>query len=183
MGSMGIGSLKIDNPSSSHHHLFWINGHPQEAGRYVLCRYDPDAQERSDRNAVDVTPKDCNVHTRVHEYGRGAAMLGGSSGDIFYSAFKTQRLMKLDAGGGGEPESITPDDGGRFRFADGVHNWNNRCVIFVWEVHKKPAPADLVNQVVAVDVDGSETTMQVLATGNDFYAPRVFRPMAPRWHT
>ena len=118
VGSVGIDSLKIDDPSSSHHHLLWIEGRPQEAGRYVLCRYDPDAQERSDRNAVDVTPKDSNVRTRVHEYGGGAVTLGGSSVDIFYSAFKTQRLMKLDAGGDGEPESITPDDGGRFRFAD-----------------------------------------------------------------
>ena len=95
-------------------------------------------------------------------------MLGGSSVDIFYSAFKTQRLMKLVTGGGGEPEPITPDDGGRFRFADGVYDCDNRCITMAWEDHKKPAPADVVNQVVAVDVDGSETTMQVLATGNDF---------------
>ena len=56
-------------------------------------------------------------------------MLGGSSVDIFYSAFKAQRLMKLDASGGGEPEPITPDDGGRFRFADGAYDCDNRCVI------------------------------------------------------
>jgi hypothetical protein len=83
VGSMGIGSLKIDNPSSSHRHLLWINGHPQEAGRYVLCRYDPDAQERRDQNTVDVTPKDSNVRTCVHEYGGGAVTLGGSSGIFF----------------------------------------------------------------------------------------------------
>jgi hypothetical protein len=98
VGSVGIDSLNIDDTSSSHHHLIWIEGRPQEAGRYVLCRYDPDAQERSDRNAVDVTPKDSNVHTRVHEYGRGAVMLGGSSGDIFL--FRIQDAALHEAGCG-----------------------------------------------------------------------------------
>jgi dipeptidyl aminopeptidase/acylaminoacyl peptidase len=168
-GSVGIGSLKIDEPSSNQHHLLWIEGRPQEAGRYVLCRYDPDAPERNDRNAVDVTPKDSNVRTRVHEYGGGAVTLG-PGGDVFYSEFTTQRLVKLAAGG--EPEPITPD-GGRFRFADGVYDCDKKCVITVREDHEKPAPTDVVNEVVAVDVDGSEP-MRVLATGNDFYAaPRL----------
>ena len=46
----------------------------------------------------------------------------------------------------------------------------------VREDHEKPAPADVVNQVVAVDVNGSETTMQVLATGNDFDAALRLSP-------
>jgi Tol biopolymer transport system component len=73
-------------------------------------------------------------------------------------------------------QHLIPDDGGQFCFVDEVYDCDNRCIIMVQEDHKKSAPADVVNQVVAVDVNGSETTMQVLATGNDFYAAPHLSP-------
>eukprot|EP00565_Helicotheca_tamesis_P006083 CAMPEP_0185740178 /NCGR_PEP_ID=MMETSP1171-20130828/37214_1 /TAXON_ID=374046 /ORGANISM="Helicotheca tamensis, Strain CCMP826" /LENGTH=677 /DNA_ID=CAMNT_0028411967 /DNA_START=127 /DNA_END=2160 /DNA_ORIENTATION=+ len=169
-GSVGISSLFVE-PSSND--LLWLEGRPQEKGRIVLCKYDPDALEdkRSVRNAVDVSPEDSNVRTRVHEYGGGAVTLGGKgSKEIFYSEFTTQRLMKLlkDSPDGTEPTPITPD-GNRYRFADGKWDATTQQLIMVREDHEKPAPKDVVNEVVAVSTDGSEN-MRLLATGNDFYA-------------
>mmetsp|Transcript_34364 Transcript_34364/g.51881 ORF Transcript_34364/g.51881 Transcript_34364/m.51881 type:complete len:566 (-) Transcript_34364:869-2566(-) len=78
--------------------------------------------------------------------------------------------MKLvqDSPDGSEPTPVTPD-GNRFRFADGVWEPSTLRLMMVREDHLEPHPKDVVNQIVAVSVDGSES-MEVLATGNDFYA-------------
>jgi hypothetical protein len=111
-GSVRLGDVMLQKDGS----LLWIEGRPQEAGRNVMCKYDPDDANCSERKAVDITPEKTNVRSRVHEYG-GAAVTQGLDDTIFYSEFTTQRLMKLikDAA----PEPVTPD-GERFRFADGV---------------------------------------------------------------
>jgi len=163
-GSVGLGSIKIQHDGS----LLWIEGRPQEAGRYVMCKYAPDDPNCSERKAIDITPEDSNVRTRVHEYGGAAATLGLDD-TLFYSEFTTQRLMKLLKDS--KPEPVTPD-GERFRFADGVDAGGDSLVM-VREDHKKPEPANVVNEVVSVPKNGSDE-MTVLATGRDFYAaPRV----------
>jgi dipeptidyl aminopeptidase/acylaminoacyl peptidase len=165
-GSVGIGSLKISDGDN----LFWLEARPQEAGRNVLCHYAPDSEQTNERNAVEVTPKESNVRTKVHEYGGGAFTMG-SKGETFYSEFTTQRLCKLSEEGSSQP--MTPD-GDRFRFADGCYDESSIGKIFcVREDHEKPAPKDVVNEIVAVETDGS-MGMHVMATGNDFYAaPRL----------
>lgn len=175
-GSVGIGGLHLDSSDS----LLWLEGRPQEGGRYVLCRYDPKSPDKSERNAVDVTPKDSNVRTRVHEYGGGAVTLGDDDGTIFYSEFGTQRVMKLVGGSDDDEPSIvaiTPDcEGCRYRFADGYYDGANSRLIMVREDHTNPAPKDVVNEVVSVNANGSgeDADIKVLATGNDFYScPRL----------
>ena len=149
-GSVGIGSLNLDAAGN----LLWLEGRPQEGGRYVLCRYDPGSADKSDRNAVDVTPKDSNVRTRVHEYG-GAAVTLGDGGDIFYSDFATQRVVKL-AADGSDPTPITPDcEGCRYRFADGFHDADKSRLVMVREDHTNPSPKDVVNEIVSVDANGA----------------------------
>jgi dipeptidyl aminopeptidase/acylaminoacyl peptidase len=164
--SITAGSVKIGGLSVCNEKLFWLEGRPQEGGRYVLCEY------KSDGDIVDVTPKDCNVRTRVHEYGGGAVTMGGEDGSIFYSDFVTQRLCQLKTGEE-TAEPITPD-GDRFRFADGVYDGDSKQIFCVREDHFENAkPKDVVNEVAAVATDGS-MAMNVVATGNDFYAaPRL----------
>lgn len=155
--------------------MYWLEGRPQEGGRNVLCRYAPDddSKNKNERDGVDVTPKESNVRTRVHEYGGGAVVFGkgkGGEDGIFYSEFASQQLCRLSG------ESITPVEEGegaqRYRYADGVTSEDGTVVYCIREDHAKPNPKDVVNEVVSIDVkDGS---MTVLATGNDFYAhPRV----------
>ena len=163
-GSVSLGGVKYCNGS-----IYWLEGRPQEAGRNVLCKYAPDSTDKSERNGVDVSPKESNARTRVHEYGGGALVFGKDESEIFYSEFTTQQLCQLLDGGESKP--ITPE-GSRFRYADGVLSDDGKTMYCVREDHEKPEPKNVVNEVVEINVeDGS---MKVLATGNDFYAhPRV----------
>ena len=127
---------------------------------------------------MDVTPADANVRTRVHEYGGGAYLLD-ADGAVIYSNFVDQRLYRA-VPGAEEPLCLTPESAAcpekRFRFADGSIEPGGERLICVREDHGPEGnakPADVVNEVVALKLDGSGD-MQVLATGRDFYAhPRV----------
>jgi hypothetical protein len=64
--------------------IYWLEGRPQEQGRYVIVR------AGSDGAATDVTPPGFNARTRVHEYG-GASWLV-ASGTCIFSNFADQNL-------------------------------------------------------------------------------------------
>lgn len=166
---MTAGSVTVGGVYYSNGNLYWLEGRPQEGGRNVLCRYAPDDPNKSERNGVDVSPKESNVGTRVHGYGGGAVVMRGKK--IFYSEFATQRLCKLLDDGTSEPIAIPDDEGGRrYRYADGVLSYNGNVIYCVREDHKHPE--NVVNEIVSIDVRDGYT--KVLATGNDFYAhPRV----------
>ncbi len=156
----------------------WLEGRPKEGGRQVVVRYSPGADGASERNAIDLTPSDVNVRTRVHEYGGGAHLLVPGGG-VLYSDFKTQRLY-LARGGGDAPLCLTPESAaspaGQYRYADSSLHPNGREAVAVREDHSPSAdaaPSEVVNEVVAIALDGSGDT-RVLATGRDFYAhPRA----------
>lgn len=160
-GSIKLGGLHFQTSSDD---VYWLEGRPQEGGRNVLVKYDPTNAERSERNAVDVSSKESNVRTRVHEYGGGAVVFGKK--DIYYSEFATQKLCSLDG------KAITDGENCCYRFADGVVDGDESVIYCIREDHTKPEPANVVNEVVSVNViDGK---VKVVATGNDFYsAPRL----------
>lgn len=169
--SITAGSVKIGGISFYKNNLYWLEGRPQEGGRISLCRYD-----KENKSGVDVTPKESNARTRVHEYGGAAVTFGGGKeevGNIFYSDFASQRMCKLTDDGSSEPTFITPG-GDRFRFADGEYDDENKQIFCVREDHFDNAePKDVVNEIVTVQTDES-MSMKVIATGRDFYsAPRL----------
>lgn len=158
------GSVKLGGVHYHNNQVYWLEGRPQEGGRNILVRYDPNGNDRSERNGVDVSPKESNVRTRVHEYGGGAVVFGKEQ--IYYSDFVTQRLCKLSG------EEVTTGDNCIHRFADGVTVNDESAIICVREDHTNPKPSEVVNEVVAVNTDTG--SIKVLATGNDFYsAPRL----------
>ncbi len=168
--SVGLGSLKVDSSG-----LYWLESRPQEGGRNVVVRYVPDDPEASERGGIEVTPKENNVRTRVHEYGGGAFQLH-KGGGILFSDFKTQRLHL--ALGDGQATVITdkaPD--GQYRYADYDVSADGGSVVCVREDHGpdgKAKPVDVVNEVVAINLStGAET---VLAKGRDFYAAPKLSP-------
>lgn len=169
-GSIKLGNVHYNSQTKT---LYWLEGRPQEAGRNVLVKYHPGSAHKSERNGVDVTPSTANVRTRVHEYGGGAVVFGNNHDNIYYSEFVTQQLCNLDG------EAVTKTGSGGdcpYRFADGVldHHRDETILYCVREDHTKPEPVNVVNQVVAVDVVTNKGDVEVLATGNDFYAaPRL----------
>lgn len=118
--------------------------------------------------------QDANARTRVHEYGGGDYTIHPSGG-VVYSDFKTQRLFWNNRDG--VKIALTPDTpDGQFRYADGHVDPSGKYLVCVRENHGPKGdatPQDVVNEVVAVSLDGSGKST-VLATGRDFYqSPRL----------
>ncbi len=167
--SITAGSVSISNLNVIGSDVFWTERRPPEGGRTVLCKYAPDSTEKSERNAIDMTPKGSNIRTLVHEYGGGALCFGKTSEELLFSEYVGQNLNTL--GSDGKVQSITMGDK-IFRYADGVLSDDAQTFYCVREDHEKPAPKDVVNEIVSVNVPNG--IMKVLATGNDFYAaPRL----------
>jgi dipeptidyl aminopeptidase/acylaminoacyl peptidase len=143
---------------------YWLEGRPAEAGRQVLVSGDPHGSVR------DLTPDGFNVRTKVHEYGGGAYCLG--DGLVVFSNLEDQRLYVHRPGD--DPVAITPSTDGTHRFADGRVTDDGRWWIGVRERHDLgPRSRDVINELVAVPLDGSEPPHTV-ASGRDFYSnPRV----------
>ncbi len=131
------GSVRLGGVHCCDGNVYWLEGRPQEAGRNVLCKYSPDSPEKSKRNGVDISPKESNVRTRVHEYGGGAVVFGKNENEIFYSEFATQRLCHLLKDGTSIP--IT-EEGDRYRFADGVVSDDGQVIYAIREDHTNPEP-------------------------------------------
>ena len=72
--------------------IYWLEGRPQERGRYVVVRAGADGALR------DVNAAPYNARTRVHEYGGGSWLATGST--VYFSNFADGRLYRVDAAGG-----------------------------------------------------------------------------------
>jgi hypothetical protein len=198
VGSVGIGNLHL---SSNEKHnsgdtVYWTEGRSTEGGRNVLCRYDPTSNsiKKSERNAIDVTPKTSNIRSRVHEYG-GAAMTFasttnyGSDDDesnkddtLFFTEFTTQKLFRINLVNNNDetdPVAVPTtenDNDGQYRYADGVYDKKRGLLFCIRENHGpdgKAEPKDVINEIVALDVTNNGN-VRVIVTGYDFtVAPKL----------
>lgn len=147
--------------------VYWVEGRPQEGGRYVLVHRLPDG------TTVDVNPPQFNARTRVHEYGGGAAVV--RHGVVYASNFTDQRLYRLEPGKPPAPLTLEPPGGdpdAGLRYADGLTDPDRNLWIGVREDHRDRS-RQAINTLVAIDLaTGGPGT--VLAEGNDFYSsPRL----------
>jgi WD40-like Beta Propeller Repeat len=160
--STSLSEVRLDGGA-----VYWLEGRPQEQGRFVVVRGSHDGA------AVDVTPKPFNVRTRVHEYGGGAWTV--ADGTLYFSNFADSRLYRQPAGAS-VPEPLTPqptESARDWRFADGIIDRGRNRWIGVREDHT--AGGLPVNALVAVDLErpGKEPG-RVLAGGHDFFSsPRL----------
>ena len=158
-------SIGLSTPWIADGSVWWLEGRPTEKGRVVLVRADAGA------DPSDVVPAEFNVRTSVHEYGGGAYCV--HDGIAFLSNFTDQRLYRIEPGA--EPVPITAAvDGRRRRYADGRVSPSGELWIGVRERHAaSDRSADVVNELVALPVDGSAEPT-VIASGRDFYSsPRI----------
>jgi dipeptidyl aminopeptidase/acylaminoacyl peptidase len=142
---------------------WWLEGRPEEGGRQVLFRRDPDG------TLIRLTPEGFNARSRVHEYGGAASLISGDL--IVVSDFVTGRLNKVVAPG--EVVPFTPEKA--WRYADAVHDATRNRLVAVREDHEPDFVAqhgEWGNDLVAIDLATGAVT--VLAEGADFYAaPRI----------
>ena len=144
--------------------VYWLELRPEENGRYVVVRREPDGA------LADQNPAPFNARTRVHEYGGGAYLVHPDSHEVYFSNFSDQRLYRVKAGG--MPEALTPD--GELRYADTVLDLGRERLICVREDHTQ-AGGEPQNTLVAVSLaPGAGAGVRVLASGADFYSnPRL----------
>src|SRR5258708_14868261 len=82
--SIGLSQVRLDDDD-----IYWIEMRPSEGGRQVIVRH-------SAGQMVDVTPREFNARTRVHEYGGGDYEVHG--GVVYFSNFGAQALYRQAAG-------------------------------------------------------------------------------------
>src|SRR5687768_5879564 len=157
-GSIGLSQVRLDGDD-----IYWIESRPSEGGRQVIVRRTRDGQNR------DLTPREMNARTRVHEYGGGEYLI--HKGDAFFSNFTNQQLYHQR--GGGAPRMITSDRAGdAMRYADSVFDEQRNRLICVREDHTAK-DREAVSTMVAVSLAGNDSG-QVLVSGSDFYSsPRI----------
>ena len=181
--SITANTVRYSDVTCYNGHIYWLEMRPKEGGRNVLCRLPISSSSSGNLTAAaeEVTPPESNVRTRVHEYGGGAFVLGktnmeeGKAKDtiIYYSEFASQRLCRVLSNGNSSSSSIpiTPETFSH-RYADGVLSSDGKIMYCIREDHTNPEPKYVVNEVVSINLeDGS---VNIIATGNDFYAaPRL----------
>jgi dipeptidyl aminopeptidase/acylaminoacyl peptidase len=153
-GAVRFGDVALDGET-----LYWVEGRPEEQGRYAVVR------RTSDGKIDDVLPAPFSARTTVHEYGGGALLAAG--GAVFFTNYADQRLWRLKPGQA--PQPITAES--KLRFADFVLDDSRDRLIAVCEDHSTGGH-EPVNRIVAVSLaDGNVTT---LVEGADFYSnPRL----------
>src|SRR5260370_21812144 len=93
--SIGFSQVRLDGDD-----IYWIEMRPSEGGRQVIVRH------RAGQK-VDVTPREFNARTRVHEYGGGDYAVHG--GAVYFSNFDDQELYRqLDESA---PQTLTKESG------------------------------------------------------------------------
>jgi dipeptidyl aminopeptidase/acylaminoacyl peptidase len=167
--SIGLSQVKLDGND-----IYWIEMRPSEGGRQVIVRHP------SDGKSVDVTPREFNARTRVHEYGGGDYAVHG--GVVCFSNFADQQLYRQAPNS--IPESITKDGGpdvrapgALLRYADAVVDPKRSCLICVHEDHREK-DREATNALVAMPFDGGAA--KVLISGNNFYSSPRLSPDAAR---
>ena len=159
------GSIRLNMIRTDQSGVYWLEMRPQEGGRQVIVRADPDGRTE------DVVPEETNVRTRVHEYGGGDFWI--SQGELIFSEFDDQRLY-YKSSGQGTPKAITSVDlpGTQRRYADGIIDHGRSRVICVREEHRENSEPQ--NCIIALDLDTEEE--QVLISGGDFYSSPKISP-------
>ena len=153
-------TIVLDAPCFDGDDIYWAERRPANQGRITLVR------RTRDGKVSDVTPREFNVRTRVHEYGGGAFLVDG--GIVYFSHFDDQRVYRLDPGK--EPRPITPELD--LRYADAVMDRTRKRLICVREDHIHPD--EVTNTIVGLNNDGDEAGGHVLVSGTDFVStPRL----------
>lgn len=154
--AVAAGAVRLEMPRLRGSDTYWVERRPAEQGRSVLVR------RESGGEVGDLTPPPFSVRSRVHEFGGGAYLVAWKK--VYFVNGEDQRVYRLQ---GGRPEAVTPP--AAIRYADGVEDPKRERSVWVAEDHSR-AGREPVNLLVSL----TESGVQTLASGHDFYAsPRV----------
>jgi len=152
---------------------YWLESRPAQGGRRTLLRRTVDGVTR------ELTPEPFRVGNKVHEYGGGSFLTDGDV--VVVSSHADGRLYLVDREGVEAPQPLTPE--GPWRYADLRLDPRAPCLAAVRETHDAADPKDhrkVVNEIVALALDGSDGPGRVLVSGPDFVSSPRFSPDG-RW--
>ena len=155
------GGLRFSEIRSSGSDLYFLEGRPEESGRYVIVK------QASDGKISDVIPKEFNSRNAVHEYGGGSYAVGQKN--IYFTNWDDQRIYKVN-GENVNPITKEPPFEKSIRYSDLTLSIDEEWLFCVRETHFKKEEAK--NELVAIST--TENSQIVLCTGRDFYSsPRI----------
>jgi len=162
---LATGGVGLEEPRFGDGLVYWLEARPTQEGRSVIVSGDAFSEPR------DVIPADFNARTKVHEYGGGSYWLHGST--VFFANFADQRVYRVDRGD--EPVAITPETGGRVRYADGIVTADGSTIVCVRERHEGNSAAEVWNELVTIPADGSSEP-RILVGDRDFVSDPKLSP-------
>ena len=154
--SVGLAEAAVDGDD-----VYWLEGRAAEGGRRTLLR------RGLDGSTIELTPAPFNVRNRVHEYGGASYVV--DAGRIVASNAADGRLYRLHDG----VESLPITPAGPWRYADLRFDPVRERLYAVRETHdaaREHDPLLVVNELVAIALDGSDGPGRVLVSGPDFVA-------------
>jgi len=154
------GGLRLEQVRVDGTDVYWLEGRPEEAGRYVIVKRSYDGSTK------DVNSAPFNVRNAVHEYGGAAYAV--RFGVVYFANWDDQRLYRV-ARHDSDPFVITetPVIGRNDRYADLRISNDSNWILCIRERHFGDSEA--VNELVAVATSGTGD-IHVLAAGHDFYS-------------
>jgi dipeptidyl aminopeptidase/acylaminoacyl peptidase len=153
-GAVRFGDTSIDGDT-----VYWVEGRPQEEGRYVIVSRRPNGE------IDDILPSPFSARTLLNEYGGGALL--AAEGIVYFTNHADQRIWRMKPGE--PPRAVTAQ--GKLRFADYALDASRGRLIAVCEDHSQSSD-EPANRIVAVDL--ANGTVTTLVEGADFYSnPRI----------
>lgn len=160
-GAVGISEVVVDGND-----IYWAESRPSEGGRTALMM--AVASPLGAMTVSEITGRDVNVRTRVHEYGGGAWWVADGR-VVFSDDARGGELFTFDV----ESRAETQLTSSGYRYADGRLSPDGQWFVSVRERHDGSGDQTVVNEVVAVSTDGQGTEL-VLLSSHDFYSSPRF---------
>ena len=155
------GGLRFSEIRSNSSELYFLEGRPEEAGRYVIVK------QNSSGEIEDVIPENFNSRNAVHEYGGGSFAVGKKN--IYFTNWDDQRIYVV-AEKNTSALTIEPPFEKSIRYSDLTLSYDEEWIFCVRETHFEKGEAK--NELVAISTSKNHTI--VLCTGRDFYSsPRI----------
>lgn len=154
---LATGIVELSDPMFDGDDAYWVEGRPQEQGRYVIVK------RTADGTVHDVLPEGFSARSLVHEYGGLCYAVRDSV--VYFSNYADQRLYRIEPGA--LPRAITdePPSPRAWRYAHPIVTQDGSHLICVRERHER---GEVINDLVLLSADGSDSP-RVIAEDHDFF--------------
>jgi dienelactone hydrolase len=174
--TVSLAGVSFSDVQASSNRVYFGCSDPAKKGQTVVQSLSLQTKDQVQQHSDNAH----NVRSAVHEYGGGAFCVGPAAqgGGIIYTDFPSHVVYWKKEGE--DAVQIFPAAGttspcrlANFFLVESTANTEiaEPFLIAVMEDHTDPAPANVINSIVRLSLDGSgQASVQTLATGRDFYA-------------